>query len=145
MDDFFDTYISDRFAELGIARLIDALQDPAAFTVGDPALLDSYADMATQMWLGPPLVLQDGRDGAQVLAGLLRAGLIEALVVGPEEPDWIRHLEWMWSVCASESMARRFVALLAKVRPSPDRPEVGDPWAAGLSALAAPEDLFFAV
>ena len=26
--------------------------------------------------------------------------------VGPENPEWIRHLEWMWSVCASESLAR---------------------------------------
>ena len=145
MDDFFDNYISDRFAELGITRLVDALRDPATFIGGEPALLEPYADMAGRMWLGHPLVLQDGRDGAQVLAGLLRAGLIEALVIGPEDPDWIRHLEWMWSLCVSESMARRFVALMPKARPDQESHEVGDPWATGLWALMEPKDICFAV
>jgi hypothetical protein len=97
------------------------------------------------MWFGAPMVLLDGRDGAQVMAGMLRARLIETLVVGPEDPDWIRHLEWMWSVCADGYLARRVLALTPNVRPSRNRRAVREPLAAELSALVKPTDVFFAV
>jgi hypothetical protein len=148
VDELFDNYISEAFAEMGITRFVDVLEDTATFTSADRALLAPYADMARRMWSGQPLVLLDGRDGAQVLAGLLRARLMEALVVGPENPEWIRHLEWMWSVCASESLARRFLALLPTVPGDATlvaRREVAEPGATALRTLVKTEDIILAL
>jgi hypothetical protein len=148
VDEVFDTYINELFAELGITRLVDVLEDPATITRADRAFLAPYADMARRTWLGCPLVLQDGRDGGQVMAGLLRARLIEALVVGPEDPSWIRHLEWMWSVCANESLARRFLALMPTVLGNATlvaRREVAEAGATGLRTLAKTGDIVLAL
>jgi hypothetical protein len=148
VDDLFDRYISEAFAELGITRLVDVLEDPVTFTRADRALSAPYGQMARRMWLGPPLVLQDGRDGARVLAGLLRAALIEALRVGPENRDWIRHLEWMWSVCDNESVARRFLALMPTVLRDATLvacPEVAEAGATGLRALVKTENIVLAL
>jgi hypothetical protein len=115
MDSAFDVYISEQFTRLGITRLADALDDPAVLTCEDPAELKLYAEVAGWTWVGRRVVLEDGRDGAQVLVGLCRAGLLRALESDPKDPPWIRHLEWMWSVCANESLARRFLDLIPTV------------------------------
>jgi hypothetical protein len=115
MDSAFDVYISEQFTRLGITRLVDALNDPAVLTCEDPAELKLYAEVAGWTWVGRGVVLEDGRDGAQVLVGLCRTGLVRALEADPKDPQWIRHLEWMWSVCADESLARRFLDLIPTV------------------------------